>query len=570
MDENELVREEPTAASEISNMGRKTVGVVSDAANIALGMGKKLNNRKKDKEEENKDDKKEKSGENSNDSNASNSLEDSTKSLAKTGGDIVKKGVKAAGSGLKKIWNLIPSPWNFVVLGGIVLLLLLFFVILIMGGASSSGCGKKYYNCSEITIEMSDGSIISVPFEEYVAGVVGSEAFTEQGMEALKAQAVASRTFAIVSTNDCTATIGSSTYFQVYKPTTDERAIQAVKETEGQVLTYDGKLFLSQYDSFCYADKDCPDAVLNNDGTHSVTYIRQPDLEEHKITLNGFSNSILNGQGHGHGMSQLVSYELASKGWDYEQILEYFYSDGVEIVSNNDIEHCGIGDSDALEFAMELDFEGDYWNYWANNTTRLGGKSLKKILGSDGMNDLNNYLTSQVESVSDPGEKVASIGMGLALYLYNEGYRIPYYWGGGHSYIASGADPTWGGSAYQTCSPGRCYSYSGLDCSGFVMWALSNAGCSYPSIIVSPNFSSFISRTPKRATLSDLKPGDLLMSEGHVILVVGYRKDLNRVITVESAGGTNGLVVRAYSSGNISAGSYYRLNMDSYYSNYCS
>ncbi len=559
--------EEPSTSSELANMGRKTVGVVQNVGNLALGMGKKLNNDKKneDGKEENKEVLPKK-----------DSLDDSdeVKNIGKksleAGGKIAKEGAKKVGQGIKKLWMLIPAPWNFIILGVAILIILVLILIMMLGGSESGGdCGSKSYSCTEIKV-MYNGVEVTVPLEEYVAGVVSREAYTEFGIEALKAQAVVARTYAIVSTNDCTKTIGSSTYAQVYSPTTDEKAITAAEETSGQVLTYEGKMFLTQYDSFCYADSNCPDAIKNSDGTYTVTYTKQPDLTTHKITLNKLSSFILPGQGHGFGMSQLVSYELADQGYDYKEILEYFYSDGIEITSGDNDEECSIGESDALEYASQLDFEGDYWNYWFNNTTRLEGKSLNSALGSDGIAEINSYIKAQKDGVEDSGEKVASVGMGLALYLFNEGYRLPYYWGGGHAYISTGVDTSWGSSASQMCSPGRCYSYNGLDCSGFVMWALQNAGCSNATTIVSPNFTSFISRTAKRSSISEMKPGDLLMSTGHVILVIGYREDLDRIITVESAGGTNGLVVRAYSESNISSGSYYKLNMDSYYNNYCS
>ncbi len=91
------------------------------------------------------------------------------------------------------------------------------------------------------------GAPILVPLEEYVLGVVGTEVSTDTELESLKAQAVASRTFALRNM-DRHAEAGydfcSTTHCQRYQPgaalKSDSRRLatllKVVKETEGQVL----------------------------------------------------------------------------------------------------------------------------------------------------------------------------------------------------------------------------------------------------------------------------------------------------------------------------------------------
>ena len=86
-------------------------------------------------------------------------------------------------------------------------------------------------------------AINAVPLEDYVAGVVSRESPSSWPIEALKAQAVAARTYAVT-----TSKAGSGfdqyadTRSQVYGGVAAETAStnQAVTATRGQVVTYDG------------------------------------------------------------------------------------------------------------------------------------------------------------------------------------------------------------------------------------------------------------------------------------------------------------------------------------------
>lgn len=93
----------------------------------------------------------------------------------------------------------------------------------------------------------------SVPLEEYVAGVVAAEMPASFEKEALKAQAVAARTFILTETlkgQDVTDTVDD----QVFKDEDDQKKMwgadfkknkakieEAADETEGEVLVYDGQ-----------------------------------------------------------------------------------------------------------------------------------------------------------------------------------------------------------------------------------------------------------------------------------------------------------------------------------------
>ena len=95
--------------------------------------------------------------------------------------------------------------------------------------------------------------INELPLEEYVENVVASEVGTSWEIEALKTQAVISRTYAVYKRNqngDSKFHLTSSVLHQVYKGTnTQIQVAYAVKETAGEILTYDGKPIEALYHS---------------------------------------------------------------------------------------------------------------------------------------------------------------------------------------------------------------------------------------------------------------------------------------------------------------------------------
>ena len=83
---------------------------------------------------------------------------------------------------------------------------------------------------------------ITLDFEEYIKGVVASEMPSSFDIEALKAQSVASRTYALgrILAGD---KLCDSTHCQVYRSDNiDDKVAKAVETTRGQLLYYEGGL----------------------------------------------------------------------------------------------------------------------------------------------------------------------------------------------------------------------------------------------------------------------------------------------------------------------------------------
>jgi stage II sporulation protein D len=110
--------------------------------------------------------------------------------------------------------------------------------------------------------------------ERYVEGVVAAEIGPDWAYEAMKAQAVISRTYAMYqrAINEKNLYhLTSSVLHQVYRGDTENEMVKkAVKETRGQILTYNGKPIKAFYHATCAGSTELPEAVWGE----SFPYLR--------------------------------------------------------------------------------------------------------------------------------------------------------------------------------------------------------------------------------------------------------------------------------------------------------
>ncbi len=155
--------------------------------------------------------------------------------------------------------------------------------------------GDRWYR-GRILLVSQGSSLLAVNYvdlEQYLYSVVGSEMHPNAPLEALKAQAIAARSYALVHrVRPASAwyNLGANERWQVYKGLHREynTTHQAVNETAGQILSYQGGLVESLYAA---------------------------------------SGEIVVKAHGGVGMSQTGAYKLAEQGYDYRQILGAYYPD---------------------------------------------------------------------------------------------------------------------------------------------------------------------------------------------------------------------------------------------------
>jgi stage II sporulation protein D (peptidoglycan lytic transglycosylase) len=117
--------------------------------------------------------------------------------------------------------------------------------------------GKRYRGIIEIS-PLEKGMLVvdELYLEDYLVGLINCEISSQWPMEAIKAQAVVARSYALYqkeSRKNAPYHLESSVLDQVYDgcDIEDSRAARGVSETAGEVLTYDGKVIQAFYHSSC-------------------------------------------------------------------------------------------------------------------------------------------------------------------------------------------------------------------------------------------------------------------------------------------------------------------------------
>lgn len=125
--------------------------------------------------------------------------------------------------------------------------------------------------------------------EDYLTKVVPSEMPPSYEMEALKAQAVCARTYAYrqIQSNSYSqygAHVDDSTNFQVYNNTnTNSRTDQAVKETYGRMLFWEGEAIEAFY--FSTSCGHTTDGSVWGQGGEALPYLEAVELRDRRSTL---------------------------------------------------------------------------------------------------------------------------------------------------------------------------------------------------------------------------------------------------------------------------------------------
>ena len=213
----------------------------------------------------------------------------------------------------------------------------------------------------------------------------------------------------------------------------------------------------------------------------------------------------------------------------------------------------------------------DYGNYeLSSDNDEILHEPLDQFLQSQGtsLEEFNKLIENNVDKAGY-GTRAGVVAAAVTLIAEmgnNYDKKIPYFWGGGHGDgIATGAKARWGSTDCHTYANGQDYNYCGLDCSGFVPWAINNGGFNVHQNLAG-NFQ-YLSGA-KRVTLSSsqavIQPGDILESSHHVVLVVGIDDEKKQYICAEASGNQYGV---QFTRRPFADGEYWGVNMDGYYAN---
>lgn len=182
------------------------------------------------------------------------------------------------------------------------------------------------------TVNIRDVGMRSVE-EDYLPKVLACEN-NNAPMESLKAQAIAARTYAVFITRAENRPIWPTTRDQAYicANQVEQRHIDAVNATRGQVLTHNGRLTAAFYVAGAtpQAANSCRAVAGDNDWSNTerrVTYNEnRTGGNVRATTLGSLSNPANRG-----AKSQNGSNCLANQGWSHERILRFYYGDDIRV-----------------------------------------------------------------------------------------------------------------------------------------------------------------------------------------------------------------------------------------------
>lgn len=181
-------------------------------------------------------------------------------------------------------------------------------------------CAKKAWYRGDFIITnwgASGATLINqLPLEDYLKGVVPSEMPSKWNTEALRAQAIAARSYAVATKEAGKhGTKGfdlvDSTADQAYGGASVEKATtsKAVDDTKGIVLVQNKKILPTYY----HASSGGQTKVWNSGNS----FLQSVPAFDEGTKKNG----------HGVGMSQHGANNMAAQGYNAYQILNYFYKD---------------------------------------------------------------------------------------------------------------------------------------------------------------------------------------------------------------------------------------------------
>lgn len=298
-------------------------------------------------------------------------------------------------------------------LTGIVILIPFLVVLIFVKEIKEQNINSNVINNKNVRIQRTNGSIDTVPFESYIIGVLAGEMPANFELEALKAQALAARSYVLKKMEqnknndyDIVDTVMNQVYLDEsqmkakWKNQYEEKLqkiTKAVNDTQGEYIAYNGEVIQAFFFSTSSGKTENSEEVFQE----SLPYLRSVDStwdsdvspvfnEIYKFTLEEFYQKLnlpyeeklqinivdttstgriknieinrqkfkasdltklLNlrstyfnieqngniitiqtkGYGHGVGMSQYGAQAMALKGYNYQEIIKYYYQN-VEIL----------------------------------------------------------------------------------------------------------------------------------------------------------------------------------------------------------------------------------------------
>ena len=457
----------------------------------------------------------------------------------------------------------------------ILLILLFFFVILIicslsdeLDGNKNNSNGKCNYslngvlstgtvNLEGLQVELVNCDATSsnytvletVDFEKYVVGVALAEiSYSRDNPEYFKTGIIAARNFALTR-NKSMCPSNPDNCFYGYNPNTGKIRMRAC-EADQVYWDYDKDIYRYDRGAISLYSPEI------NSGTIWKRALDEATKEEVLAVAEEVKGKVLVDDSGNVVHTDYVNTDqqewnrLASEGHTYEEILNIHYGGGSISGAT-----CSSGIIDYGDYVLSSDGH------------TILHEPLDSFLESHGtsLEAFNGLIQKNVQKAGY-GTRAGVVAAAVTLIAElgnNYNVKVPYYWGGGHADgVVDGALGYWGSTQCHTYANNQSYNYCGLDCSGFVPWAIKNGGFNIAQMLAG-NFQNMSG--VQKVSLSGspvLEPGDLLESSGHIVLVVGVEESTGNYICAEASGNAAGVL---FTRRPFNSSGYWGIKMDGWY-----
>ncbi len=303
----------------------------------------------------------------------------------------------------------------------IFIVMIVLIPFLISGGCNKTSEDNIYIDITLDVYMHETGEIVQMQLEEYLLGVVAGEMPAGFEQEALNAQAVAARTYAVArifgsynpddgyhnGAHVCT----DPTHCQAWKSKEEmidlwgklsggkywKKIIAAVENTKGMVIKYNGQITNPVYHSNAGGKTECAEDVWGDAVPYLISVISEGDIysptynNEVKFSVDQFNYIISSKKG-------LEDFKVSSKELnDLINIIEYTRGGGVKLLSIGDYEFSGIDmrklfSLKSIKFEIVIDNENNIvfktkgsghgvgMSQWGANYLALNGGTYEEIL----------------------------------------------------------------------------------------------------------------------------------------------------------------------------------------------
>ena len=419
------------------------------------------------------------------------------------------------------------------------------------GEVELTGLEVELINCDGTA---SDYTVLeTVDFEKYVLGVALAEIGPDSPDEAIKAQIVAARNFALTR-NSGMCPSNPDDCFYGYNASTGKIRMRACEADQvywdyNEIIYRQDRGAISLYSPEIDSGTIWKHALSDEKKTHVLELAE--DVKG-KVLLDDdgdvFPTSYTN-------VESEKFMSGAEAGDSYDKILSDVYG-----VSNMESARCAA--------AGNIDY-GDYT--LSSDGIPILHEPLDSFLEDNGssLEEFNELIKDNVEEAGF-GTRAGVVAAAVTLIGElgdNYNVKVPYYWGGGHyDGVVVGALGYWGSDAdCTTFANGQTYDYCGLDCSGFVPWAIKNGGFNtYQRLAGDFKNINGAEKVSLKKGSAVLQPGDLLESNQHIVLVVGVDEDAGQYLCAEAAGNSDGVL---FTRRSFADSGYWGVKMDGFYDN---